>query len=126
MGLFKELFKTISDYSKRETDDEFFDRIGRQAQVALDAQRDPDCDLIDEDDEDDELIVEETYSYRIEYTSDLQGAGQVAYITTSRKIISNEQAKVEVIKYYKLRNPEILNYMGRFTVDRYMDWTLSI
>lgn len=123
MGLFKELFKTISDYSKRETDDEFFDRIGRQAQVELEAQRDPDCDLVDEDDE---LIVEETYSYRIEYTSDLQGAGQVAYITTSRKITSNEQAKVEVIKYYKLRNPGILNYMGRFTVDSYMDMTLSI
>ncbi|MBR4046143.1 MAG: hypothetical protein IKK05_04490 [Alistipes sp.] len=123
MGLFKELFKTISDYSKRETDDEFFDRIGRQAQAALDAQRDPDCDLADEDDE---LIVDETYSYRIEYTSDLQGAGQVAYITTSREITSNEQAKVEVIKYYKLRNPGILNYMGRFTVDSYMDMTLSI
>lgn len=123
MGLFKELFKTISDYSKRETDDEFFDRIGRQAQVALDAQRDQDCDLVDEDDE---LIVDETYSYRIEYTSDLQGAGQVAYITTSREITSNEQAKVEVIKYYKLRNPGILNYMGRFTVDSYMDMTLSI
>lgn len=123
MGLFKELFKTISDYSKRETDDEFFDRIGRQAQVALDAQRDTDCDLVDEDDE---LIVDETYSYRIEYTSDLQGAGQVAYITTSREITSNEQAKVEVIKYYKLRNPGILNYMGRFTVDSYMDMTLSI
>lgn len=123
MGLFKELFKTISDYSKRETDDEFFDRIGRQAQVALDAQRDQDCDLVDEDDE---LIVDETYSYRIEYTSDLQGTGQVAYITTSREITSNEQAKVEVIKYYKLRNPGILNYMGRFTVDSYMDMTLSI
>lgn len=123
MGLFKELFKTISDYSKRETDDEFFDRIGRQAQAALDAQRDQDCDLVDEDDE---LIVDETYSYRIEYTSDLQGAGQVAYITTSREITSNEQAKVEVIKYYKLRNPGILNYMGRFTVDSYMDMTLSI
>lgn len=123
MGLFKELFKTISDYSKRETDDEFFDRIGRHAQAALDAQRDQDCDLVDEDDE---LIVDETYSYRIEYTSDLQGAGQVAYITTSREITSNEQAKVEVIKYYKLRNPGILNYMGRFTVDSYMDMTLSI
>lgn len=123
MGLFKELFKTISDYSKRETDDEFFDRIGRQTQAALDAQRDQDCDLVDEDDE---LIVDETYSYRIEYTSDLQGAGQVAYITTSREITSNEQAKVEVIKYYKLRNPGILNYMGRFTVDSYMDMTLSI
>ena len=123
MGLFKELFKTISDQSKRETDDEFFDRIGRQAQASLDAQRDPDCDLVDEDDE---LIVEETYSYRIEYTSDIQGAGQVTYITTSRKITSNEQAKVEVIKYYKLRNPGILNYMGRFTVDGYMDLTLSI
>ena len=123
MGLFKDLFKTISDYSKRETDDEFFDRIGRQAQASLDAQRDQDCDLVDEDDE---LIVDETYSYRIEYTSDLQGAGQVAYITTSREITSNEQAKVEVIKYYKLRNPGILNYMGRFTVDSYMDMTLSI
>ena len=123
MGFFKELFKTISEHSKRETDDEFFDRIGRQAQATLNTQRDPDCDLVDEDDE---LIVEEAYSYRIEYTSDLQGAGQVAYITTSRKITSNEQAKVEVIKHYKLRNPGILNYMGRFTVDSYMDWTLSI
>lgn len=123
MRFFKGIFKAISGHSQRETDDEFFDKIGRQAQAMLNTQRDPDCDLVDEDDE---LIVEETYSYRIEYTSDLQGAGQVAYITTSRKITSNEQAKVEVIKHYKLHNPGILNYMGKFTVDSYMDWTLSI
>ena len=53
MGFFKEIFDTIRERVNPESDEEFFDRIARNAQVRLDAEQE-ECEVLDYYEEDKE------------------------------------------------------------------------